>query len=244
MMHQPLFCEAQQAARRGDRAAAFRLLCRTLVEDPTNISAWLEMSQIVDDPSRKIECLERALAIDPHSLPARAGLEQLRQKQQGAPAAPVAALVAAPAERPVPPRKLGARLIAQGLLTSEQIEEALWEQCQRRRRGEVVPLGDILLQRGWLKPRTLARALVAQQQELLTPPYHRPPRLIGEYLVLKGLITVQQLQGALETQARLRLKGRQLPLGLILVRKRALSLDVLKQVLMLQESDQINTLVG
>jgi len=120
----------------------------------------------------------------------------------------------------------------------------LWEQRQRRRRGETVPLGDILLQRGWLKPRTLARALVVQQQEALAPPYHRPPRLIGEYLVLEGLITARQLQGALETQARLRLKGRQVPLGLILVRRRALSLDVLKQVLMRQETDLINTSAG
>jgi hypothetical protein len=228
MMHQHLFCEAQQAARRGDRAAAFRLMCQTLIHDPTNVPAWLAMSQLVDDLARQCECLERALALDPASQPARDALEQLRLRQQ-----------AALAERAAPPRKLGARLIAQGLLTPEQIEEALWEQRQRRRRGEIVPLGDILLQRGWLKPRMLARALVVQQQEALAPPYHRQPRLIGEYLVVEGLITARQLQGALETQARLRLKGRQVPLGLILVRRRALSLDVLKQMLMRQETDQI-----
>jgi hypothetical protein len=219
MMHQRLFSEAQQAARRGDRAVAYRLMCQTLIDDPTNVPAWLAMSQLVDDLPRQRECLERALALDPNSQPAREALEQLRLRQQP------------------PPRKLGVRLITQGLLTPEQLEEALWEQHQRRRRGEPVQLGDILLQRGWLKPRTLARALVAQQQETLAYPYHRPPRLIGEYLVLEGLITARQLQGALETQARLRLKGRQVPLGLILVRRRALSLDTLKQVLMRQEID-------
>jgi hypothetical protein len=233
MMHQPLFSEAQQAARRGDRAAAFRLMCQTLINDPTNVSAWVAMSQLVDDLPRQRECLERALALDPHSQTVRDGLEQLRLKQQ---------MIAstAPAERGAAPRKLGARLIAQGLLTPEQIEEALWEQRQRRRRGETVPLGDILLQRGWLKPRTLARTLVVQQQEALVSPYQRPPRLIGEYLVQEGLITTRQLQGALETQARLRLKGRQVPLGLILVRRRTLSLDVLQQVLMQQEMDLLS----
>jgi len=226
MTHQQLFCEAQQAARRGDRAVAYRLMCQTLINDPTNASAWLAMSQLVDDLPRQRECLERALALDPNSQPARDALEQLRLRQQ-----------------PLP-RKLGIRLIMQGLLTPDQLEEALWEQHQRRRRGEPVQLGDILLQRGWLKPRTLARALVAQQQETLTSPYQRPPRLIGEYLVQEGLITAWQLQGALETQARLRLKGRQVPLGLILVRRRALSLDMLKQVLMRQEIDLINMSAG
>src|SRR5215470_11589084 len=104
MMHQRLFSEAQQAARRGDRAAAFRLMCQTLIHDPTNVPAWLAMSQLVDDLSRQRECLERALALDPHSQPARDALEQLQQKQPPMPSA-------------APPRKLGARLIAQGLLT-------------------------------------------------------------------------------------------------------------------------------
>jgi|HigsolmetaAR201D_1030396.scaffolds.fasta_scaffold04042_4 hypothetical protein len=240
MMDQPLFCEAQQAARRGDRAAAYRLFRRTLLEDPTNVSAWLEMSELVDDLARKIDCLERALTLDPSNQRTRETLEQLRSMQCMLVTPPIAAS----SERSVPPRKLGAHLVAQGAITADQLEEALWEQHQRRRRGEVVQIGTILLQRGWIKPRTLAQALVAQQQEQLTTPYHRPPRLLGEYLVLNGLITTQQLRAALETQARLRLKGRQVPLGLLLVRKRALSIEALQQTLMLQESDQITHLVG
>lgn len=229
MMEQRLFHEAQTAGPRPDRATAYRLMRQTLIDDPTNVIAWLEMSQLVDDLQHRRECLERALALDPSSQVVRDAFERLPH----------------PAHTPAPPShsagsgRLGARLVSQGVLSSAQIDEALWEQRQRHRRGEDVRLGDILLQRGWLRPRLLARTLVAQQQDGLSDDSAPAQKRIGDYLLREGLISARQLENALEAQMRLRLKGRPVHLGLILVRQGAISLDMLRQMLIRQEEDAI-----
>ncbi len=74
------------------------------------------------------------------------------------PAAPLHALrvadgdVGASARRP-----LGALLLRDGLISAEQLEEALVEKDQTGAR-----LGEILLSRGWVDPTTLARVLAEQ----------------------------------------------------------------------------------
>jgi hypothetical protein len=218
-----LACELRPTTQPDERAAAYHLVRQHLIDDPTNVPAWLEMSRLVDDLNHQRECLERALALDPGSVPARAAIEQLRLRQM---LAPSRGLVGSAA-----PRKLGAYLVEQGLLTSGQIDEALWEQRQRRKRGDFIRLGDILLQHGWLTPRALARVLVAQQTLL-----RKTPRFLGEYLLAEGVITSLQLEAALEEQARLRLEGRQVPLGILLVRGGAITLDLLKDILIRQET--------
>jgi hypothetical protein len=53
---------------------------------------------------------------------------------------------------------LGELLLESGLLTSEQIEDALREAARRGRR-----LGEIVLERGWVHERTLAHCLASQK---------------------------------------------------------------------------------
>src|SRR4029079_12222098 len=57
------FRAAEQAAKRGQRAAAYQLLCQVLIENPRYLPAWLSMSKLVDDPARQRECLERVLVL-------------------------------------------------------------------------------------------------------------------------------------------------------------------------------------
>lgn len=238
MVHQPLLFEAQAAVQRGDRDTAYHLLCQMIVADPRNVLAWLEMSKLVDDIGRKIECLERALRLDPHNRATQAGLEQLRMIQRMNPVRNTQGSLA-PASEPklVSYLQLGTRLVNQGLLTNEQLDEALWEQNQRRRRGEQVRLGSILLNRGWVKPRMLARALVSQLHEVGSLSHSRSHRFLGEYLLLQDLITPEDLQVALELQIRMRLRGQQIPLGSLLVRKGLLTWDTLRHTLIQQEAD-------
>jgi hypothetical protein len=238
MVHQPLLFEAQAAVQRGDRDRAYHLLCQMIVADPQNVLAWLEMSKLVDDIGRKIECLERALRLEPHNRATQAGLEQLRTIQRMNPVRAAQTSLAPLAESTATSyTQLGTRLVNQGLLTSEQLDEALWEQNQRRRRGEHVRLGTILLNRGWVNPRTLARALVAQLQESRSLPQARSPRFLGEYLLVQGIITPEELQVALELQLRMYVRGQQIPLGSLLVRKGILTWDTLRHTLIQQESD-------
>jgi uncharacterized membrane protein len=67
------------AAESGDRARARDLLARAVAKDRRNPLAWLALSEVVDDPRQKQDCLERVLALDPGHELARQRLAQLRQ---------------------------------------------------------------------------------------------------------------------------------------------------------------------
>jgi hypothetical protein len=224
--------EAELAARRGDREAAYNLVRQALIDDPTYVPAWLRMSQLVDDHTRQRECLERALALDPQNKTARDRLEILRLKQLlGSIQAPILR------ERAPEPQPIGACLVERQLITREQLEDALWEQRARRKRGEFTQLGDLLLQSGFVTPHALANALVAQQQEKLKR-YNSPtPRFLGEYLMQAGLITPLQLEAALEEQIQLRLAGKQVALGNLLIRRQYLSYQHLQAILDRQRAE-------
>jgi hypothetical protein len=74
--------QAISAARSGDRQAARRLLAGILRRDPRNAGAWLWMSGVVDDDAQRIECLQRALTLDPENRAAPAG-HQLIETHKG-----------------------------------------------------------------------------------------------------------------------------------------------------------------
>ena len=220
------FRAAEQAARRGQREAAYQLMCQALIENPSYLPAWLAMSQLVDDPARQRECLQRALALDPHNEAARDGIETLRLKD-------MLASVHAPVliDRGPAPRQIGAYLIEQGVITHEQLHDGLREQRQRRARGESIQFGDLLIERGLISPNTLARMLVAQLQERVDRSSGHAPQFLGEYLIAEHIITPVQLEAALEEQIHLRLAGQRLALGNLLVRKQYLTPTTLQKVL-------------
>ena len=145
------FRAAEQAARCGQREAAYQLMCQALLENPRYVPAWISMSKLVDDPARQRECLDRALALDPHNEAARDGIETLRRKE-------LLASVHAPAliDRGPAPRQIGAYLIEQRIISHEQLQDALREQRQRRGRGQSIQFGDLLIERRLISPNMLA----------------------------------------------------------------------------------------
>jgi hypothetical protein len=230
--------EGIQAAQRGDREGAYRLIRQAILEDGQHAPAWYYMSFLVDDPERQREYLEWALQLDPEYAEARAALDQLHIRQVLA----SARSIVAPEYRPAP-RKIGDFFVEQGLISAAQRDEALAELHKLQAKGQRAALdgaktrrlGDILLQRGWLTPQQLASALVRQQQER-SRGGQRPERL-GEYLLAGNLVTGDQLGTALAEQSRLRMRGKHARLGELLIRGGALAPATLSHVLDQQHQD-------
>src|SRR5262249_48299845 len=121
-----------------------------------------------------------------------------------------------------PWRPLGALLADEGLLTQEELEQALAEQARCRR-----PLGQILVDNGYLSGWTLTRMLAQQHgvdlhttRELEATPSGATTtwRPLGRLLVEAGFLTTDDLRDALAEQKR---NGRRL--GEVLVARGWLS---------------------
>jgi tetratricopeptide (TPR) repeat protein len=69
------------ALRAGDKAKARQLLAGAIQKEPHNAQAWLWLSGAVNNDKERLECLNRALAIDPNNKSAQRGLAALRQDQ-------------------------------------------------------------------------------------------------------------------------------------------------------------------
>ena len=99
-------------------------------------------------------------------------------------------------------RPLGRILVQREVITEQQLEHALADQ---RRTG--ARLGDILAERGWASPLSIATAL-ARQRSIEGRSRSSPPaeargdswKPLGVLLVEKGLISEVQLQQALADQ--------------------------------------------
>ncbi len=91
------------------------------------------------------------------------------------------------------------------------------------------------LARGWLTPQHLAAALVRQQQDR-SRDGQRPERL-GEYLMAAALVSGDQLGTALAEQAWLRMRGKHVRLGELMIREGALASTTLSRVLEQQQQD-------
>jgi hypothetical protein len=72
--------QAKDAIRAGDRETGKRLLLDLLHTDPQHEMAWLWLSEVVEYPENKVECLQRALAINPDNKAAQRGLARLQQQ--------------------------------------------------------------------------------------------------------------------------------------------------------------------
>jgi hypothetical protein len=237
-MEPKLFRAAEDAAARRDDATAYELLRRVLLEHPTFVPAWISMSKLVTDVAQQRECLERALAFEPGHAVARERLEQIRIKELLS----NVSFIDRAARRPTR-RKLGDFLVAEGAITAGQLIAALGEQSFRKRQGESILLGELLLQNEVVTPEALARALV--QQTLAWIPAHlqslendsHSVERLGDYLIAEQLITPEQLEAALVEQLRLRQQGNHVQLGQILVRKGWLYAHILEQILSRQRRE-------
>ena len=114
-------------------------------------------------------------------------------------------------------KKLGEILIAQGMITNEQLVEALQV---HKRTG--VSLGTVMVKLGYLSEDELTSVLGAQIQL-------DQKKRIGEVLIDQGLITAEQLDAGLEEQKRSKLQ-----LGKCLIKLGFISEDKLVDVLSAQ----------
>jgi|GEM_PF-4514385 len=100
-----LLQQAQQALQSGERERARRLLIDALHANPRNAAIWLLMSQAVEQPAHKLDCVMRALAIEPENAAALAELSRLNpqaapQTPPATPPQPAASPSAAPSSSP------------------------------------------------------------------------------------------------------------------------------------------------
>lgn len=113
-------------------------------------------------------------------------------------------------------RRFGELLLDEGLVTSVQLEEAL--RIQRTQRT-YLPLGQVLLNQGWLTRGQLTAVLRR----------HQKSARLGELLVRAGRITPEQLRTALAQQAQLRR-----PLGNTLMMLGYVTEEVMREALCAQ----------
>jgi tetratricopeptide (TPR) repeat protein len=237
-MDQSSLQQGIEAGQRGDRERAYQLIRQAILEDPQHAPAWYYMSFLLDDVERQREYLEWALKLAPNYPEAQEALDQLHIRQVLASARSIVA-----PEYRAASRKIGDYLVDQGLISAAQRDQALAELSQivsRSKRGtrgdaQANRLGDILLARSWLTPQQLAAALIRQQQDRLRDG-QRPERL-GEYLLAAALVSDDQLGNALAEQSGLRMRGKHMRLGELMVRGGALAPKALSSVLEQQQQD-------
>ena len=73
------------AARVGDLEDARRLLQEATRQRPANTAAWLALAGVVESLAEKEACFNKALALEPDNVEARAGLERVQQKKVNQP---------------------------------------------------------------------------------------------------------------------------------------------------------------
>jgi tetratricopeptide (TPR) repeat protein len=76
-----LLREGIAAAQAGQKEQARQLLLQVIAEDEEQESAWLWLSDLVDDPEEKQICLENVLALNPGNTAAQDGLRRLREQE-------------------------------------------------------------------------------------------------------------------------------------------------------------------
>ncbi len=130
---------------------------------------------------------------------------------------------------------LGKIALRDGFLTAAQIEE-----CVRIQEEESVyrPLGALLIEKGYLEPRTLHAILQKQQQD--APPVERlerkreNDRIFSKICLTRNLLTFDQVNECLKLQTRKQKKGVFIPLSRLLIQKGYLTVDHVREVYKIQ----------
>ncbi len=89
-IHMTALQKAIDAIQSGQKSAALGLLKQAIIENPADPTAWVWLARAVDDPTKKRECLQRALRIDPEHKFAQKTLDEL-DGRASTPAAPAPA---------------------------------------------------------------------------------------------------------------------------------------------------------
>lgn len=74
-----LINQAQAALLSGDLSRARSHLAQVIQQEPLNVLAWLMLSEVVHEPERQRECLQRVLTLEPQNQTAQKRLAALDQ---------------------------------------------------------------------------------------------------------------------------------------------------------------------
>jgi len=74
-----LINQAQAALLSGDLSRARGHLAQVIQQEPLNVLAWLMLSEVVHEPERQRECLQRVLTLEPQNQTAQKRLAALDQ---------------------------------------------------------------------------------------------------------------------------------------------------------------------
>ncbi len=206
------FNQARAALRAGQRDEALRQLTTLVREHPDYVLGWLWLSEVIDDPHHRRECLQRVLKLEPTNAVAKQGLLILDMQQlTGQTPPPTSEQNASIASK-----RLGEYLVGHHFITQQQLDVALNEQTQESRYGRAHALGDILLKRRWITVQALSNALQIQREARAKEGINSITRL-GDYLVQSKVITQTQLDQVIARQADLKRRGQHLQIGELLV---------------------------
>jgi hypothetical protein len=196
-----------------------------LAHDPQNI---LLLERLVgNDPTKQREYVERMLASDPQNAVLLERLEDLKIKEI------LRAFEADQAKQGAD--KLGTYLVEMGYITPPQLDQALEMQRDlRQREGSKIMLGGLLVQLGFVVPQSVGSALLQQQTDRLRMLHGASPSLIGEYLIVEGLITREQLEEVLIEQITRRQAGEEIRMGELLLEHGYITQETLDSILDLQ----------
>jgi ribosomal protein L40E len=133
-------------------------------------------------------------------------------------------------------RLLGRIAIASGMITQEQLDLCLALQEQGRTAAK--PLGEVLLEKGFITPEQRARLLLLQKRQMASsssampaPPPEGEEPVFGRLVLKRGLLSSDQLNEALRHQERELSHGRVKNLGQVLVEKGYLTREQVKSIL-------------
>jgi|HigsolmetaAR202D_1030399.scaffolds.fasta_scaffold20382_2 hypothetical protein len=129
--------------------------------------------------------------------------------------------------------RIGHYLLSLGYITPQHLVNALSEQHDAFKQGQLLMLGDIFVRSQLVHPRVLTTVLLVQLIDRMLDPQWEPTRL-GEQLVVSGDLELLELAPAFQLQTWLRQSGSTMPLGDLLVQQDKLTHQRLANVLATQ----------
>ncbi len=78
-----LLQQAREAAQCGDNTTACELLFDVIRQNRQNETAWLWLSEVIDDPDKMHYCLNQVLKLNPNNAAARRRLSELERARNG-----------------------------------------------------------------------------------------------------------------------------------------------------------------
>ncbi len=119
-----LMAQARRALREERLEDAQGILVNVVISEPRNDEAWLMLAETLQDPARKMECLENARRIDPRNPVTLRAIQALQNEAAAENTAQDSALPAAPDPAPTQPPTIAPEIPTRANLIEPLLQEA------------------------------------------------------------------------------------------------------------------------